>query len=532
MSAIAIDFGSSNTVLAYWNAVTNQPETLKLDAISRPYPYGFLIPSLLYLRDPRRDRVAIGQQVINSGMVSQDQRYFNQIKRQLSFSAGFTPEIDSVKVTPEYIGELFLSQVFEHVRSQQILPSEIIFTVPVQSYERYLHWLESCSQRLLEHSPTARIRTLDEPTAAALGYAVNQPGSLVLVIDFGGGTLDLSLVRTPRAPNPTSWGDYIGESGKPDTKVEVIAKTGQVIGGEDVDRWLVEDFIDRHSDSSDLSIAKGNILLSLMERIKISLSDRATASEVFFDLNQLEGFDITYSRQQLEAVLQRRGFYRVLQTSIDEIVNRAASKGVLKMDIKDVILVGGSTQIPSVRDLISNYFSRANIHTKKPFEAVSHGALMLNQGVRVRDYLFHSYAIRYWQAQLEQWQYQPLFLRGQVYPTRHPMEVILRASQPHQKQIELLIGELEKRAAGSAEVIFDGDRLVTQINHEVAETFMPLIDSDTPQAIAELKPLGQPGIDRLKVLFNIDASRQLIVTAIDLETGRHLIVDRPVAELR
>lgn len=534
MSAIAIDFGSSNTVLATWNAITNKPETLKLTQISRPHPYNFLIPSLLYLRDAARDRAAIGQLVVNSGRLPQERRYFDQIKRRLCSPGGFVPELDGVNVTPEYVGRIFLAQVSEYWRSQQVNPSEIIFTVPVQAYERYLHWLESCSHSLLVHAPNARIRTLDEPTAAALGYAVNQPGSLVLVIDFGGGTLDLALVRTPRAINPSTWGDYVGEgnNSKSDTKVEVIAKTGQIIGGEDINRWLAEDFIDNHGNGNDIDLAPGHMLRSIMERIKVTLSTEETASEVFFDVDLLEGYDITYSRAQLEGILQRRGFFRILQGAIDEVVNRAAGKGVLKIDIRDVLLVGGSTLIPSVREVVSTYFSRANIHSDKPFEAVAHGALMLNQGVRIRDYLFHSYAIRYWQAQLEQWQYQPLFLRGQVYPTRQPTEIILRASQPNQQRIELLIGELEKRSAGSAEIIFDGDRLVTTIDHQGTETFLPLIDADTPQAIAKLDPLGQPGCDRLKILFNIDERRQLIVTAIDLETDKQLLVNQPVAKLR
>ncbi len=534
MSAIAIDFGNSNTVVARWQAISNQPETLKLPSISRTAPYDFLIPSLLYLKDAKEPRTLIGQQVIDSATT--ESRLFDQIKRHLSTSTGFIPEVDGIKVSSETIGNLFLNQLFDNLRSQQISFSEVIFTVPVQTYERYLYWLETFSRNCLERSDIEfgtpkRIRTLDEPTAAALGYKVDRPSSIVLAIDFGGGTLDLALVRTPRHANPADWGNYVGETEfeQSERQVEVIAKTGQIIGGEDINQWLVEDFSEQH----DIEIANsGHLLFALMERIKINLSQADTATEVYFDPNRQDCYDITYSRSQLEYLLRRRGFYRVLQTAIDEVVNRAASKGILKMDIKNILLVGGSTLIPSVREIICKAFPNSTIHSDKPFEAVAHGALMLNRGVRVKDYLFHSYAIRYWHGQLQQWQYQTLFLRGQTYPTVKPSELILRASQPNQIRIELVIGELEKRPVGSAEVIFNGDRLVTTIENQATEVFSPLVDADTPQAIAHLEPLGQPGSDRLKVLFSISDRRQLLVTVIDLETQATLLTNQAVAELR
>jgi hypothetical protein len=163
---------------------------------------------------------------------------------------------------------------------------------------------------------------------------------------------------------------------------------------------------------------------------------------------------------------------------------------------------------------------------------VAHGALMLQNGVKVQDRLFHSYAIRYWDRQLEQWQYQPLFARGQTYPTRYPYEIFLRASQVDQASIELVIGELEQRVAGSVEIVFEGDRLVTKIEPNALEVFLSLGENDTPQAIAQLDPLGQPGSDRLQVLFSISEHRELLITVIDLETEKELIANQSVAKLR
>lgn len=538
MVAIAVDFGSSNTVVATWSAILNQPQTLKLPDLYRSYPQDFLIPSIVYVEDATRDRVCIGQQVISKGYNQRSPRYFSGIKRRLAVQTGFAPKIDGVEITPELLGKLFLRELFNRLQAQQIDIREAIFAVPVQSYERYLRWLESCGGAdLFNQTSGSRLRTIDEPTAAALGYAIAQPGIVILVIDFGGGTLDLSLVRTPRHDEISDWGSYVGEdpqnieTAAGTTQVEVIAKTGQTLGGIDIDRWLLDDYLASHL-SLQPEPAAINFLLSLMECLKVTLSTDESATEVWFNAASLETHEISYSRAKMEGVLRSRGFYRVLQTAIDEVIHFAAGKGILKMDIKNIALIGGSTQIPSVQNLIAQYFPRATIYSDKPFEAVAHGALSLSCGNSVKDYLFHSYAIRYWQSQTQQWQYQPLFLKGQAYPTSRSTELILCASHHDQAKIELVIGELEKRSPNSVEVIFEGDRLVTIVNQNPQETFVPLSDRGEPQAIAMLEPLGQPGSDRLKVLFSVDADRQLLISAIDLQTQKQILTNQPVATLR
>ncbi len=536
MNAIAIDFGSSNTVIARWNIATNQPETLNFANLNRPAPLNFLVPSLIYVQNAEAEIVEIGQRVIDKGKDHPQPRLFNQIKRRLAAKVQYIPKLDDIKITPEWLGYQFLREIAKEMRSQQIFPSEIILTAPVQAYEKYLRWLEDCSSEIFAPNlPTLkspRIRILDEPTAAALGYEAIAPSALVLVIDFGGGTLDLSLVRLPKSENVDKWGEQIGinRSEWTEHKAEAIAKTGYTIGGEDIDQWLIQDYLESRDEVKNLSILK-----LLMERIKIKLSEAEIASEVFFDMATQSATEITYTSQQLTQLLERKGFYRVLQSAIDELINRAFNKGILKGDLKTILLVGGCTLIPSVRAFIENYFKMGKVYSHKPFEAIAHGALMLSQGMDVQDYLFHSYAIRYWDRAIEKWKYQPLFRRGQVYPTRRPIELLLRATQSDQHEIALTIGELENRPTGAAEVSFDGDRIVMQFNQKAQETFQPLQadlnGEGMPQAIAILDPLGQPDCDRLKVLFSISENRELMVTAIDLVTQRNLLTDYPVAKL-
>jgi molecular chaperone DnaK (HSP70) len=542
INAIAIDFGSSNTVIARWNIATNQPETLIFAKLNRTAPLNGLVPSLLYVQNAQAEIVEIGQQVIDQGKDRPQPRLFNQIKRRLVANVNYVPTLDGVKITPEWLGNQFLRELSKELRSQQIFASEIILTAPVQSYEKYLRWLEDSSTEIFAPNlPTVqmpRIRILDEPTAAALGYEAIAPSALVLVIDFGGGTLDLSLVRLPKSENIAKWGDQIGVNRNEWTehKAEVITKTGYTIGGEDIDQWLVQDYLASWEEIADTNgVANLSILKFLMERIKITLSETEIASEIFFDLATQSAIEITYTRQQLEKLLEAKGFYRVIQLAIDELINRSFNKGILKGDIKQILLVGGCTLIPSVCSFVENYFKMGKVYSHRPFEAIAHGALMLSQGLVLQDYLFHSYAIRYWDRSAEQWKYQQLFRRGQVYPTRRPVELLLRATQPNQPEIALTIGELESRPIGAAEISFDGDRIVMQFGQKAKDTFQPLQEDANgegiPQAIALLDPLGRPDCDRLKVLFSISDKRELLVTAIDLLTQRQLLTDYPVAKL-
>jgi molecular chaperone DnaK (HSP70) len=112
---------------------------------------------------------------------------------------------------------------------------QLVMTVPVAAFRGYVDWLNSIVGEAAE-----KIRVVDESTAAALGYAVTEPGSLVLVFDFGGGTLDLSLVQLPDSRERTG-GILSLFRHTPTAKhaARVMAKAGRVIGGSDVDHWLL-----------------------------------------------------------------------------------------------------------------------------------------------------------------------------------------------------------------------------------------------------------------------------------------------------
>ena len=194
----AIDFGTSNTVVTRLSAQTQQPETLSLLGLSvQQKGNPALIPSLLYVEqmtaDAASSQVIAGQAVRDRGLdIANTPRFFRSFKRGIGTSVqGFIPELDGQVPSFEQIGSCFLQQVIGRIKAQDPDCDSLVLTVPVDSFEAYRIWLEQVCQSL----DIAQVRLIDEPTAAALGYELSAEQKTVLVVDFGGGTLDFSLVQ-------------------------------------------------------------------------------------------------------------------------------------------------------------------------------------------------------------------------------------------------------------------------------------------------------------------------------------------------
>ncbi|MEG5065140.1 Hsp70 family protein [Microcoleus sp. B3-A4] len=527
--AIAIDFGTSNTVVARWNQVLQQPETLKLpglSAISAQNPP--LIPSLLYVEDAVANKVILGQQVRDRGLdLSGDSRFFRNFKRGIGTSVqGFVPELDGQLITFEQVGEWYLSQIVNSIRELPLPIDSLIFTVPVDSFEAYRHWLGKVSQSLR----VEQVRMLDEPTAAALGYGLADRENL-LVIDFGGGTLDLSLVRLDASSDKKplgfilKWGEkLLAESSAQKTKVaRVLAKAGQNLGGSDIDNWLVDYFVQTKG------LAKSPITTRLAERLKIQLSLVNQAVEVYFDDENFESYELELDRTRFESILAEHKFFDKLDECMNQVLQQARRQGLEIGDIDAVLLVGGTVQIPAVGRWVQQYFDPAKIRCDKPFEAIAQGALQLSQGLEIKDFLYHSYGIRYWNRRDNCHSWHSLIKSGQSYPMSEPVELVLGASLENQPSIELIIGELGAETGGT-EIYFDGDRLITR---QLAgrTSVQPLNDKEGARSIAQLTPPGYPGSDRIKIFFRVDEQRFLRITVEDLLTNETLLEDKPVVQL-
>ncbi len=526
---LAIDFGTSNTVVARWNAATQQPETLSLAGLSLSQGGSPpLIPSLAYVAAADRGQVWVGQQVRDRGLdLKNDPRFFRAFKRGIGASVqGCLPTLDGRATRFEQVGEWFLAQVLTAVEQVPLPLDSLVLTVPVDSFEVYRQWLGGVVQR----AQVAQVRMLDEPTAAALGYGMSDCDRL-LVIDFGGGTLDLSLVKLDRVQKQSAvgfvlqWGQqsFAQTSGQKVQTAQVLAKAGLNLGGTDLDGWLAEWLAAKYG------CAVTPLLVRLAERLKIQLSLQTQAKETYFDEASFDSYEFEIDRNQFESLLRDRGFFEQLDGAMAQVVQQARRQGMEPRDFDGVLLVGGTSQIPAFQGWVQQYFDVKQIRSDRPFEAIAHGALQLDRGVEIKDFLYHSYGIRYWNHRTQRHDWHPVIQAGQPYPMAEPVMLVFGASMEGQPGIEVILGELGSEG-NTTEVYFDGDRLITR-NLDRNASAVKLLNDREGARVIQLEPPGKPGMDRVQVFFRVDGDRCLRVRVEDLLTLETIINDQIVTQL-
>ncbi|NJO82482.1 MAG: Hsp70 family protein [Blastochloris sp.] len=529
---LAIDFGTTNSVIARWNDAENASEVIHLPMIGsgalEDHPPA--VPSLLYVRDARTRSVVVGQQVRDQHLdMERDNRLFRNFKRGIVASPAPEPRsIDGAPWDDSESGRVFIDTVIRALPYRFDDIEQLVLTAPVASFESYLAWLNSAFEG---HLPE-KLRIVDESTAAALGYAVTKPGAVVLVFDFGGGTLDLSLVELPESREKT--GGFLARlrRGSPNQHTaRVIAKAGRIIGGSDVDQWLIADVMKRAGVNAQALGDQYPRLLTECERAKIQLSTDEIA-QIRFEAGDAT-HTVTYTREELEALLEANGFYTALRRVVDKVMHVARQRGIFKEDIHYVLLVGGTSLMPSVQRTLKQYFTDQAVRSDKPFTAVAEGAIQVAAGYGLEDYLVHSYGLRHLDPETGVHQYDEIIPMGSRYPTETPIEVILGAAHDNQHDVEFVIGEIDTEAVSMIEVRYENGQavFVAQANTSTQQ-IIPLNESQSAGFLAALNPNGKPGEDRLRAEFTIDDRRQLRLSVFDLKTNKELLSDVIVVTLR
>ncbi|MCA2658136.1 MAG: molecular chaperone DnaK [Microcystis sp. M049S2] len=207
------------------------------------------------------------------------------------------------------------------------------------------------------------LRIINEPTAAALAYGLDKQNEdqHILVFDLGGGTFDVSILRL----------------GKGVFEVKATAGNNH-LGGDDFDnllvRWLVENF--QSQENIDLSSDRMAIqrLREAAEKAKIELSSMITTSInlpfIAADETGLKHLELELTRSKFEELTRE-----LVEKTLGPVQQSLKDSGLQPSDINRVILVGGSTRIPAVQELISRFFSTGQIdRSVNPDEAVALGA--------------------------------------------------------------------------------------------------------------------------------------------------------------
>jgi molecular chaperone DnaK (HSP70) len=509
---LAIDLGSSTTVVA-WQEATAPPRLLPLP----PYSCGdpCVVPTLLWLSSPGTENPLIGRQVLEADLAdTPSPGLCRDFKRRIGAPPSPTspPHPDAGEgawTSPEQAGTLLLRRLWQALPSE-LAPQRLVLTAPIETWRGYRRWLQEASRDL----EVAEVALVDEPTAAAIGAGL-PPGSRVLVVDLGGGTVDLSLVAleggegraAPLAQLLRFAGRDLARSGQVLRCARVIGKAGLALGGRDIDRWIAAELC------PGLPLEGG--LLQAAERLKCLLSEEEQALQVWSAPGQAPR-QLRLERRCLEELLQERGLLVQLDALLEQVLAAARREGLGLADIDAVLPVGGCSRIPLLRRWLEQRCPGVSLRGERPVEAVALGALALTPGVRLRDVLARGVSLRCWDQRSGDHHWHPLFVAGQAWPTEQPLELVLACSRNDQREIELVLGEPVPEAR--AQVVFVAGLPVLHdqpAGEARVEAWSPL-----PAPLPLASP-GRRGSDRLRLQFGIDAAGQLVVEGEDLlETTR------------
>lgn len=202
-------------------------------------------------------------------------------------------------------------------------------------------------------------RIINEPTAAAIAYGLDKTGGEknILIFDLGGGTFDVSLLTM--------------EEGI----FEVKATAGDThLGGEDFDRILVEYCIKEFKKKSKIDITDNKRairrLQTACERAKRTLSSSTTAALEIDSLAEGVDFNMSITRARFESLCDS-----LFKNTIKPVERVLQDSKISKSEIHEIVLVGGSTRVPKIQQLLSDYFNGKELCKNiNPDEAVAYGA--------------------------------------------------------------------------------------------------------------------------------------------------------------
>ena len=327
-------------------------------------------------------------------------------------------------------------------------------------------------------------RIVNEPTAAALAYGLDKgkEGSKIVVYDFGSGTLDISVLDLE------------------DGVLEVLSTNGDThLGGEDFDQAIINWLADEFQTENGVDLRKDPMAMQRLkeaaEKAKIELSSQNST-----EINLPYIFPVDGIPKHLVKTLTRANFERIC----DDIFKRAIAPAedalkkakIEKKDIDDVILVGGSTRIPKVQEIVKKFFGVEPNKSVNPDEAVACGAAILG---------------------------------AQLGGDTSASNILLLDVVPLSISIETLGGVATKMVEANTTVPVKKSQIFSTAADNQPSISVRICQGERPM-FNDNKLLGEfyldgiapapRGIPQLEVTVDIDANSIMTVTAMDKATGK------------